>query len=62
MIIQSDFLTAPPLVQYQIENRPMSQPEALLYQHGTAALVGSMTFFDFGTNGWGGGQLKKHPV
>ena len=38
------FFNCPPLVQYQIENRPMSQPEALLYQHGTAALVGGVRY------------------
>ena len=38
-IIDDNPSSHPPLVQYQIENRPMSQPEALLYQHGTAALV-----------------------
>jgi len=47
---KEQFFNDPPPLQYQNENRPTSQPEVLLDEHGTAALVGSLTFFYFGTN------------
>ena len=44
--VQAGFSTAPPPFQYQHENRPTSQLEALLDEgfHGRAALVGSLAF------------------
>ena len=56
----------PFLVQYQNDKRPTSQPEALLNEeyHETAALVGSLAFFDFGIEEreGGGRQLKNHSL
>ena len=42
--IQGDYFNWPPLVQYQDDETPTSQPEALSDEgfHGTSALVGSL--------------------
>ena len=55
--IQGDFLNCPlPLVQYKNEKRLRGQQEALLDEgfQRRAALVGSMAFFNFGTEQGGG--------
>ena len=58
------FSTGLPCSILKWKKRPTGKPEALLDEgfHGRAALVGSMDFFNFGTEQGGGWQLKNHPV
>ena len=57
------FKLLPPPVQYHNEKRPASQPEPLLDEgiHGRAALVGSLAFFNFGTERGGRGTKTPFP-